>query len=480
MKQRSIKSENSSMLNDSLSVLDGRYRKQADCLRQYFSESGLIRARIMVEARWLLHLYDELEGPFLQKPTKAVYLELFQLARDPGPDAENAVKEFEKKTNHDVKAVEYYVKDRLKNCGASEKCLSYIHFGCTSEDINNLAYGMLLNESKRMVVLPLLLDLLVSLEPMIKQTKSLAMLARTHGQSASPTTLGKELAVFAHRLVGSYQKILSQKIDGKINGAVGNYNAHVVAFPEVSWIPLSKRFVENRMGLSFNFCTTQIENHDSMVELAFHITHMNTVLIGLCRDMWLYISQGYFSQKNIASEVGSSTMPHKINPIDFENAEGNFGVANALGSHFIEKLPISRLQRDLSDSTVQRNWGSFLGHTVIALKSVLKGLSKVDPNESKIADDLNGAFEVLAEPIQTILRRNGVDDAYERLKSLTRGQGISHNALLKLVKDSEELSEDDKVQLSQLLPSTYVGIAAEIAGAVVLEIKELKATSNPL
>ena len=453
-----------------LSPLDGRYLSLTDQLRPLWSESGLIRARIKVEARWLVHLIDELN---LKNPSKPIYEELFQMARDPEPMAAQLVKKHESTTNHDVKAVEYYVRDRLKGLGASPELLAYIHFGCTSEDINNLAYGDLLTQTKKQILLPQIGLLIQKLDSLISSYKHLPMLSRTHGQPATPTTLGKELAVFAHRIAKRYRKLALHGFEGKLNGAVGNFNAHYLAYPKLDWLSISQRFIENRMGLNVNFCTTQIENHDSVVEFASSLMHLNSILIGFCQDMWHYISRCYFNQISLKDEVGSSTMPHKVNPIDFENAEGNFGLANASLKFFCDKLPISRMQRDLSDSTVQRNWGSLFGYTLIGLKSILKGLDKVKANPSQLKLDLDNAPEILAEPLQTMMRKHGMPDAYEKLKELTRGQKVDSGLMAKAF-DGTSLSQDPEIlDLVHLNQANYLGLAVQIAERVQAELKLL-------
>jgi adenylosuccinate lyase len=444
--------------------LDGRYRAQLEGLERFVSEAALIHYRLRIEAAWLLELESEpAVARHLQLPPAAKAL-LRQWAERPPEEAAAAVKEVERTTNHDVKAVEYVLRDGLERAGAGRAALAFVHFACTSEDINNLSYAMMLKELRSERLLPLMDRLLLDLADKARQHAALPMLSRTHGQTATPTTLGKELGVFGHRLRKLRVAFAALPLDGKINGAVGNYNAHLAAFPEVDWPRLAQRFVEDRLGLTLNALTTQIENHDAMVAYARAVEHFNTVAIGLCRDLWGYVSLGYFRQKTIAGEVGSSTMPHKVNPIDFENAEGNLGVANALAVHFAQKLPISRWQRDLSDSTVQRTLGTMVGHTELAWRSLLKGLGKLEVNPARLAADLDDAWEVLAEAVQTVMRRYGVADAYERLKEATRGKAtVTRQDLLTLVESCAELPSEAKEALRKLTPQTYVGLAKELA-----------------
>ncbi len=445
-----------------VSALDGRYRSRVDELAMSLSEAGLIKSRVKVEAAWLLHLA---EHPVVGKDiglsdgSRAVLEKLYN-----GIDMKAAeqVKAYERTTNHDVKAVEYYMRDAMREAGATDRELAFIHFACTSEDINNLAYSLMLREARDESVLKSMDAIIDSLSEKAREHKALPMLSRTHGQTASPTTLGKELAVFAHRLKKQRNKLAELRFEGKMSGAVGNYNAHLSAYPDVDWLELSRSFMKDKLDIDLNILTTQIENHDGQAEYADTVRRFNVILIGLCRDFWSYISNAYFKQKTVAGEVGSSTMPHKVNPIDFENAEGNLGVANSLCTHFTEKLLISRWQRDLSDSTVQRVWGTMVGHSILAYKSCLKGLSKVEVNAHVLHNDLESAQEVLAEPIQTVMRRYGVMDAYERLKAATRGQAVTREALLDLVASTDELPSEAKDLLSKMTPSSYVGIAERL------------------
>lgn len=459
---------------DAISPLDGRYRNQLAGLDHFVSEAALIRYRLRVEAGWLLSLANEpaLRSHLNLKPAVLALLQLW--AETPPADAVTAVKQTERTTNHDVKAVEYVLREALTQAGADSQVLAFVHFACTSEDINNLAYALMLKDLREQRLVPLMDRLLADLTSKIEQYAAVPMLARTHGQSATPTTLGKELAVFAHRLWRLRQEFAGLSLDAKLNGAVGNYNAHLIAFPEVDWPRLSRRFIQDHLGLRQNPLTTQIESHDAMVAYVRIVEHFNTILIGFCRDIWAYISLGYFSQKAIAGEVGSSTMPHKVNPIDFENAEGNLGLANALAMHFAQKLPISRWQRDLSDSTVQRALGSLLGHSELAWRSLLKGLGKIAHEPQRMAADLEQAWEVLAEAVQTVMRRYGVADAYERLKAATRGQAqITRQDLMNLVEACPELPESAKQTLRDLTPASYLGCAAQLAMEFVTGVRKV-------
>ncbi len=450
-----------------ISAVDGRYRSKVEELAAICSEAGLIAHRIRVEAAWLLHLAED---PIIRQDltfSEVLKNTLENLVKAPPSEACGKVKAYESKTNHDVKAVEYYLRDVLRESGATDAQLAFIHFACTSEDINNLSYAMMLRDCREQAILPLWDRILADLGQKIVQFAHLPMLSRTHGQTASPTTLGKELAVFAHRLERQHKKLLNLQLEGKMSGAVGNYNAHVTTYPTVDWPQLSRRFIEGRCGLKQNPLTTQIENHDSMVEFCEIIKHFNTILIGFTRDIWSYISIGYFKQQSKAGEVGSSTMPHKVNPIDFENAEGNLGIANGLITHLADKLPISRWQRDLSDSTVQRVLGTVFGHCLIAYRSLLKGLDKIEVSENRFVEDLDHAWEVLAEPVQTVMRRYGVVDAYERLKAATRGQAVTEEAIKTIIRECDEIPQDVKKRLLELSPKTYVGVAEDLALAFV-------------
>ncbi len=441
-----------------LSAVDGRYRSKLETLAPLVSEAGLIRYRLRVEAEWLLHLA---ETPLVDFSLSAnAQIKLRAVIREVHPDQLLRVKELEKTTNHDVKAVEYLLREIL--AGEPPRTLAFIHFALTSEDVNNLAYALMLSEARSQVLLPEIDAVLEKLEGMAKAYRDLPMLSRTHGQTASPTTLGKEILVFAHRLRKQRDEFAHVKLEGKMSGAVGNYNAHLAAYPEVDWVEVSRQFIEGRLELKQNLLTTQIENHDSMIMLTDALRRYNTIAVGLCRDIWAYISNDYFKQEVKAGEVGSSTMPHKVNPIDFENAEGNFGIANAIAAHFADKLLISRWQRDLSDSTVQRALGTFFGHSVLASQSLRKGLGKISPRPDVIAADIDEAWEVLGEAIQTAMRRYGVLDAYERLKSATRGQKVEKAGLIAVIEACAELPEPTKAALRKLAPAEYVGDAARL------------------
>lgn len=447
-----------------LSPLDGRYAGKVDALRPIFSEYGLIKARVKVEVEWLLALAADPGIVELSAFSTEAARKLRALAD--GFSVENAarVKEIERTTNHDVKAVEYFIKEQLKGDAELGPALEFVHFACTSEDINNLSYGLMLDAARRDVLLPTLDGIVASLRRLAQTQAAQPMLSRTHGQTASPTTLGKEIANVVARLERQRRQIAAVEFTGKINGAVGNYNAHVIAYPEVDWPLFAKRFVEG-LGLVFNPYTTQIEPHDNVAEIGDAARRANIVLIDLARDIWGYISLGYFKQSLKEGEVGSSTMPHKVNPIDFENAEGNFGLANALFEHFSAKLPISRWQRDLTDSTVLRALGTAFGHTQVALDSLAKGLGKLNVAPERLDADLDVAWEVLAEAVQTVMRRHGLPNPYEQLKALTRGQGITEQSMRDFIQ-SLELPADAKQRLRELTPAGYTGLAARLAGAV--------------
>jgi adenylosuccinate lyase len=443
-----------------LSPVDGRYRIATEPLRDLLSEAGLIRERVRIEAAWLLHLsaaVPRLPGAAL---APAVSARARELARAPDADCALAVKSIEARINHDVKAVEYYVRQQLAAAGASEAALELVHFGCTSEDINNVSYARLLGEARERLM-AVLGERTAELAALARREADRPMLARTHGQPASPTTLGKEVANFVARLRRGERRLQSVEILGKWNGAVGNFNAHQAALPTVDWPAVSRAFIES-LGLACNAYSTQIEPHDWIGEYCDAIAAINVVLLDLCRDFWGYISLGYLKQRAAAAEVGSSTMPHKVNPIDFENAEGNLGIANALLRHFADKLPVSRWQRDLTDSTVLRNIGVALGHTLIAWRSLGRGLSKVDADAAALSADLEGAWEVLGEAVQTVLRAAGVPGGYERLKEHTRGRAIDERALVELI-DSLPLPAEEKQRLRALRPLDYTGLAARLA-----------------
>ncbi|MBI4938741.1 MAG: adenylosuccinate lyase [Nitrosomonadales bacterium] len=445
-----------------LSPLDGRYHGKVGALRQHFSEFGLIRYRVLIEIEWLKALGAETGIAEVAPFSAATLAQLDRLAALFSEADAEQVKTIEKRTNHDVKAIEYWLREKLTANPEAAAALEFIHFACTSEDINNLSHALMLKHARAEVMLPALDALAGKLRDLAHQLAGLPMLCRTHGQTATPSTLGKEMANVAHRLLRARDRIAAVEILGKMNGAVGNYNAHLAAYPAVDWENFAKAFVEAH-GLGFNPYTIQIEPHDYMAELFDAYARANTILVDLNRDIWGYISLGYFKQKVVAGEVGSSTMPHKVNPIDFENSEGNLGLANALLRHLSEKLPVSRWQRDLTDSTVLRNMGVALGYALLAYDSCLKGLNKLEANPQRLAEDLNNSWEVLAEPIQTVMRRYGVADAYDKLKELTRGKGgINRDSLHAFVR-SLDIPEPEKQRLLQLTPETYTGKAAELA-----------------
>ena len=444
-----------------LSPADGRYADKADPLRDLLSEYGLIRFRVLVEVRWLQTLADSPEIPELDSLDAVMKRVLNDVVDNFSIDDAERVKEIEATTNHDVKAVEYFLREKIGSGSGAAALGDFIHFACTSEDINNLAYALMLRHARDDVLVPAMRELEARLESMTRQYADLPMMSRTHGQTASPTTVGKELRNVTARLKRARQAFSAVAIRGKFNGAVGNFNAHVAAYPECDWPSLSETFVSS-LGLEPNPLTTQIEPHDWTAEYSHALSRYNTIVIDFCRDVWGYISLGYFTQKAVKDEVGSSTMPHKVNPIDFENAEGNLGVANALLGHFAAKLPISRWQRDLTDSTVQRNFGVALGYVTIALASLQKGLGKLDANREVIAADINDAWEVLAEAVQTVMRRYGIPEPYEKLKALTRGKPVTRDILMTFI-DTLEVPEDVRQELRALTPDRYLGIAAELA-----------------
>ncbi len=444
-----------------ISPIDGRYAGKCGDLRTLFSEYGLIRQRVRVEALWLKALAMESGIVELRTLPGDALAALDVLADTFGESDAARIKEIERETNHDVKAVEYFVKTRLAGIAAWEPHREFVHFACTSEDINNLSYALMLDEARRLVLLPELDQLIAALRSLAHGQAATPMMSRTHGQPATPTTLGKEVANVVHRLERQRTLLASVAITGKINGAVGNYNAHVAAYPDVAWPQLARGFVES-LGLHFNPYTTQIEPHDWMAEYCDALARIDTILIDLCRDIWGYISIGYFRQRAVAGEVGSSTMPHKINPIDFENAEGNLGLANALLRFFAEKLPVSRWQRDLTDSTVLRNIGVAVSHAVIGWRAIDRGLKRIDVDAARLKQDLDLNLELLAEPIQTVMRRYGVENAYEQLKTLTRGQRLDA-ATLKTFIERLSLPEDARRALLNLSPATYTGLAEQLA-----------------
>ncbi|PNG15126.1 adenylosuccinate lyase [Stutzerimonas stutzeri] len=442
-----------------VSPVDGRYAGKTSALRPIFSEFGLIRCRVQVEVRWLQRLAAHAGIPEVAPFSDEANALLDQLAENFQLEHAERVKEFERTTNHDVKAVEYLLKEQAKQLPELAKVNEFIHFACTSEDINNLSHALMLREGRDEVLLPLMRQLADAIRTLAVAHADVPMLSRTHGQPASPTTLGKELANVVYRLERQIAQVAAVPLLGKINGAVGNYNAHLSAYPNVDWEANAREFIEKDLGLSWNPYTTQIEPHDYIAELFDAVARFNTILIDFDRDIWGYISLGYFKQRTVAGEIGSSTMPHKVNPIDFENSEGNLGIANALLQHLASKLPISRWQRDLTDSTVLRNLGVGIAHSVIAYEASLKGIGKLELNEARIAEDLDACWEVLAEPIQTVMRRYAVENPYEKLKELTRGKGISPEALQAFI-DGLEIPAEAKAALRQMTPAGYIGNAA--------------------
>ncbi|AUL99241.1 MAG TPA: adenylosuccinate lyase [Pseudothauera hydrothermalis] len=444
-----------------LSPLDGRYHAKVSALRDHFSEHGLIRNRVRVEVEWLKALAAEPALAEIAPFSPATVAELDAVVADFAPADSEAVKAIEATTNHDVKAMEYWLKKRLGHNPEVMKVSEFIHFACTSEDINNTSHALMLKEGRDAVLLPALDAVIERLRGLAHELAALPMLSRTHGQPASPTTLGKELANIAARLMRARAQIAAVSLTAKFNGAVGNYNAHLSAWPEFDWEGFNRRFIES-LGLAFNPYTIQIEPHDTMAELFDAIARANTMLIDACRDIWMYISLGYFKQKLKEGEVGSSTMPHKVNPIDFENAEGNLGVANAVLRHFSDKLPISRMQRDLTDSTVLRNMGVAFGHTVLALDSCLRGLNKLEADPERLAADLAECWEVLAEPVQTVMRRYGLENPYEQLKAMTRGKGITREALHAFIR-TLPIPAEARERLLAMTPASYTGKAEELA-----------------
>jgi len=444
-----------------LSPADGRYADKVKGLRDIFSEYGLIRFRVLVEVRWLQCLADDDQIDELAATSSVMKDVLNHIVDDFSLDDAERVKAIEATTNHDVKAVEYFIRERLGNGPETSTLKDFLHFGCTSEDINNLSYALMLRTARNDVVLPQMRELRGKLKTMAHEHAAVPMLSRTHGQTASPTTVGKELANVVARLDRAQQQFRDLVIRGKFNGAVGNFNAHQIAYPDADWPAITGRLIDS-LGIDPNPYTTQIEPHDWTAEYAHKLIRYNTILIDLCRDLWGYISLGYFTQKVAKGEVGSSTMPHKVNPIDFENAEGNLGLANAMLSHFAEKLPISRWQRDLTDSTVQRNFGVAIGYLIIAMSSTIKGLGKLQLNEEKIRQDVENAWEVLAEAVQTVMRRYGIPEPYEKLKELTRGQAVSKELLAEFIA-SLDIPDDEKKRLLELTPERYLGLAATLA-----------------
>ena len=444
-----------------VSPIDGRYHSKTKALETLFSEFGLIRYRVIVEVRWLQHLARLPEINELPALSEEANTYLDNILEKFDTTKAQRVKDIEATTNHDVKAVEYYLKEQLEGLEELDNIKEFVHFACTSEDINNLSYALMLKDGRDQILEPQMQQIVANLRELSVEFAAVPMLSRTHGQTASPTTMGKEFANVVARLERQVTQLSQVLVLGKINGAVGNYNAHLSAYPEINWPAASEKFV-TELGLELNPYTTQIEPHDYIAEMFDVVKRYNVILIDFNRDVWGYISQGYFKQKTIAGEIGSSTMPHKVNPIDFENSEGNLGLANAIMSHLAEKLPISRWQRDLTDSTVLRNLGVGVGYSVIAYQSALKGISKLEINEARLLQDLDSAWEVLAEPIQTIMRRYNIENPYEKLKDLTRGKTITREILADFV-ETLEMPEEAKEQMRNLTPANYTGYAEQLA-----------------
>jgi adenylosuccinate lyase len=444
----------------SISPIDGRYSDKTSPLKAIFSEFGLIKYRLLVEVRWLETMSNNPHISEVPKFSPQSNAALLAIADNFSLEDAKSIKEIERTTNHDVKAVEYFLKEKVSSIPELQKVSEFIHFACTSEDINNLSHALML-ENGRLVLLEEMNVTLSLITKLAKDNAEVAMLSRTHGQTASPTTLGKEMANFSYRLSRQIDQLSAVQIMGKFNGAVGNFNAHVSAYPEIDWQNVSKDFIE-KLGINFAPYSSQIESHDYIAEYFHALNRFNTILIDFCRDIWGYISLGYFTQKTIEGEIGSSTMPHKVNPIDFENAEGNLGLAIAVGDHFATKLPISRWQRDLTDSTVLRNLGVSCAHSLISYASICKGIGKLEINESKLTEDLDKAWEVLAEPIQTVMRRYGVENPYEKLKDLTRGKQIDSKIIDDFI-NTLEIPAEAKEELRKLTPMNYIGNAINLA-----------------
>jgi adenylosuccinate lyase len=452
-----------------ISPTDGRYGAKTEPLREIFSEYGLIRYRVLVEILWLKTFAGRPELAEAREPEAAARHRLDTIVSDFSLADAERVKAIEKRINHDLKAVEYFLREKIADHAGLEALSAFIHFACTSEDVNNLSHALMLADARNQHLQPALQAVMHALADLAERHAGLAMLSRTHGQPASPTTLGKEIGIFLHRLHRQYDLFHHQPVLGKFNGAVGNFNAHLAAYPEADWMRISREFVES-LGLRWNPHTTQIESHDYMAEYFQCIARINTVFLDLCRDLWGYVSLGYFRQKVTAGEVGSSTMPHKVNPIDFENAEGNLGVANSLLLHLSEKLPVSRWQRDLSDSTAIRAMGAAIAHSLIAWQSLLKGLEKLEAAPDTLAADLDNAWEVLAEPVQTVLRKHGVVEAYEKLKELTRGKAIDRASLKTIIRQLD-LPQTAKRDLLALTPAAYTGNAEQQARMIIERVR---------
>ncbi len=443
-----------------LSPVDGRYASKTNELREYFSEFGLLKYRVIVEVRWLQRLAETAELKEVPAFSAQANEHLNQIVASFDESDAQRIKDIEKTTNHDVKAVEYFLKERVADVSELNAVSEFIHFACTSEDINNLSHALMLKEARDAVILPYMDKLISALRELAKEYRSIPMMARTHGQPASPTTMGKEMANVMVRLQRQREQVAQVSMLGKINGAVGNYNAHLSAYPDVNWHALSEQFVTS-LGITWNAYTTQIEPHDYIAELFDAVARFNTILLDFDRDVWGYIALGHFKQKTIAGEIGSSTMPHKVNPIDFENSEGNLGIANALFAHLATKLPVSRWQRDLTDSTVLRNLGVGMGYSLIAYQASLKGISKLQVNEASLLAELDDNWELLAEPVQTVMRRYGIEKPYEKLKELTRGKKVNAEIMADFI-DGLELPESVKAELKSLTPASYIGDAIRL------------------
>ncbi len=443
-----------------LSPVDGRYASKTNELREYFSEFGLLKYRVIVEVRWLQRLAATAEIKEVPAFSAQANEHLDQIVSSFSEDDAQRIKDIEKTTNHDVKAVEYFLKEQVANVPELSAVSEFIHFACTSEDINNLSHALMLKEARDEVILPYMDKLINALRELTKEYRSIPMMARTHGQPASPTTMGKEMANVMVRLQRQRNQVAQVSVLGKINGAVGNYNAHLSAYPDVNWHALSEQFVTS-LGITWNAYTTQIEPHDYIAELFDAVARFNTILLDFDRDVWGYIALGHFKQKTIAGEIGSSTMPHKVNPIDFENSEGNLGIANALFAHLATKLPVSRWQRDLTDSTVLRNLGVGMGYSLIAYQASLKGISKLEVNEASLLAELDDNWELLAEPVQTVMRRYGIEKPYEKLKELTRGKKVNADIMADFI-DGLELPDSVKAELKTLTPASYIGDAIRL------------------
>ncbi|MBE1287292.1 MAG: adenylosuccinate lyase [Alteromonadaceae bacterium] len=443
-----------------LSPVDGRYASKTNELREYFSEFGLLKYRVIIEVRWLQRLAETAEIKEVPAFSTQANEHLNQIVSSFCEDDAQRIKEIEKTTNHDVKAVEYFLKEQVANVPELNAVSEFIHFACTSEDINNLSHALMLKEARDAVILPYMDKLINALRELTKEYRSIPMMARTHGQPASPTTMGKEIANVMVRLQRQRDQVAHVSVLGKINGAVGNYNAHLSAYPDVNWHALSEQFVTS-LDITWNAYTTQIEPHDYIAELFDAVARFNTILLDFDRDVWGYIALGHFKQKTIAGEIGSSTMPHKINPIDFENSEGNLGIANALFAHLATKLPVSRWQRDLTDSTVLRNLGVGMGYSLIAYQASLKGISKLEVNEASLLAELDDNWELLAEPVQTVMRRYGIEKPYEKLKELTRGKKVNADIMADFI-DGLELPDSVKAELKTLTPASYIGDAIRL------------------